>query len=564
MNWNIRKHDHEKAKLLAKATGLQPLTVAILISRGVDSLEKAVRFLKPEIGHLNDPFELSDMHPAVRRVMQAIDNREKILIWGDYDVDGTTGTVVLRHALHLLGARSEFYIPNRFTEGYGLNIPALEAAKERGCKVVITVDCGTRNHEAADWVREHGIDLIVTDHHEPDPIQGHPRAFAFINPKRPDCTYPDKNLAGVGVAFKFADALLRAGNRESESVSLLKIAAIGTIADVMDLSGENRVIVSLGLADLRKTANVGLKALMEAADCSSDMTSAHIAYRIGPRINAAGRMDAARTVVELFESEDFNTARNLARILDSRNRERQIMQEKLTQAALSEALAPGNRNFVVVSGDGWHRGVIGLAASRIADRLFRPTIVLSVENGTATGSGRSIPGFNLLEALNACSDILVKYGGHSAAAGMTLESEKIPTFRSRLNDFAGAIFGEDEIPRAIEVDALVSSATLSLDLIREIDLLEPFGSGNPRPVFATGGLCLRDDPFVMKEKHLKLNLYDDLGRRFEAVWWNGVEKSRGQTLKPGLSIEIAYTPELNSWQGNTRLQLVIADLKTDN
>ena len=564
MDWNIRKHDRVKADELARATGLRPLTAAILISRGVDTLIKVRHFLNPDLCHLNDPFTLADLGVAVDRISHAIKTSEKILIWGDYDVDGTTGTVLLRKAIRLLGAETEFYIPNRFTEGYGLNIPALDAAKKRGCKVIITVDSGTRNHEAADWASENGIDLIITDHHEPDAQKGHPGAFAFINPKRGDCHYPDKNLAGVGVAYKLADALLRRNIRIRESRTLLQIAAIGTVADVMDLSGENRAIVALGISDLRNSENIGLRALMETAGCSADMTSAHIAYRIGPRINAAGRMDAAGTVVKLFEAEDYPTARNLAETLDSLNRQRQAVQQEITDSALREAVDSSNRHFVVVSGEAWHRGVLGLAASRIAERLYRPAIALAVENGKASGSGRSIAGFDLLGALDSCADILVQYGGHRAAAGMTIESENIREFRNRLNNYTQGILGDDQVQRVIEIDALVSPETLTIDLVREIELLEPFGHGNPRPMFATRGLYLRQDPFVMKEKHLKLHLSDDKGRRFEAIWWNGVEKSQGQTLTSGLGIKIAYTAEIDSWQGNTRLQLVITDLKSDN
>lgn len=562
--WKIRKHDRGKAESLASSMGIHPLTAALLISRGVDTEESARRFLKPDISHLHPPRLLADMDIAVGRILEAAEKRQKILVWGDYDVDGTTGTALLRKALKQIGAESEYYIPNRFSEGYGINIPALKAALERGCDVAITVDCGTRSFEAAAWARENGLDLIVTDHHEPDEKLGFPPAFAFINPRRRDCSYPDKNLAGVGVAFKLAEALLRNMGRDTEVAPLLKIAAIGTVADVMDLSGENRAIVTLGLRDLRNTSNLGLKALMEVADCRSDMTSGHIAYRIGPRINAAGRMNVATDVVELLEAEDFTRARKLAGILNDRNRERQRMQEQITESALFETHGLLDHKFVVVAGEGWHRGVIGLAASRLAERLYRPTVVLSVENGKAHGSGRSIPGFNLLESLDSCSDLFDQYGGHAAAAGMTISSENIEKLRSRLNHFAQNVFGEGEIPQHLEIDAPVSSQSLSLDLIREIEMLEPFGAGNPRPLFATGGLFLRDDPFVMKEKHLKLHVEDSNGKRFEAVWWNGVEKSSGQTLKAGIGIELAYTAELNTWQGNTRLQLVIEDLKSDN
>src|SRR5687767_2788367 len=293
------------------------------------------------------------MRESVDRIFKAIDAHERILIWGDYDVDGTTGTVLLRKTLKILGGETDFHVPNRFTEGYGVNIPALQEAKDAGCKVVISVDCGIRSFEPVTWAKENGLDFIITDHHISDPTRGNPDAFAVINPNQPECDYPDKHLAGVGVAFKLAHALLREKQKEHLVPAFLKIAAIGTIADIMQLTGENRAIVALGLKDLPNTKNYGLKALMEVADCTSDMTSYHIGFRIAPRINAAGRMDVARHVIELFESPDFSAARSLAAILDSRNRERQQVQQRITELALLETENIGERHFIVISGEGW-------------------------------------------------------------------------------------------------------------------------------------------------------------------------------------------------------------------
>jgi len=303
---------------------------------------------------------------------------------------------------------------------------------------------------------------------------------------------------------------------------------------------------------------------MEVADCHSDMTSYHIGFRIAPRINAAGRMDVARHVVELFEAESFGEARRLAGVLDSRNRERQQVQQKITDLALLEAADCGQRSFVVVAGDGWHRGVIGLAASRIAERLHRPTIVLSMENGFAHGSARSIADFHLVNALESCSELFEQFGGHAAAAGMKLKNENIDLLRSRLDEFALGILTDDDLSPCLNIDALISAQNLDLSLVTDLGALEPFGAGNPKPVFTTRGLVVRSEPTIMKEKHIKLFLTDDGSRNFEAVWWNGVEKSQGQTLTPRSRIELAYTLEANSWQGNTRLQLVVEDLRADN
>ncbi|HSK70750.1 MAG TPA: single-stranded-DNA-specific exonuclease RecJ [Pyrinomonadaceae bacterium] len=546
---------------MANSLKVSPLSAALLISRGYETEEKAEKFLNPHISHLHEPNLLKGMKTAVNRVLKAIENQEKILIWGDYDVDGTTGTVVLRKALEILGAKTGFYVPHRFTEGYGINIEKLSEAKEKGYTLAISVDTGSRAFEAADWARENGMDLIITDHHLSDDAKGNPNAFEVVNPNQAGCDYPDKNLAGVGVAFKLAHALLREKGRENLIEHFLKVVAIGTIADIMKLTGENRAIVALGLQDLPRTKNYGLKALMEVAECRSEMTSYHIGFRIAPRINAAGRMDEALTVVRLFEAKSFEKAREYAETLDSRNRERQKVQREITELALLETKNICDKNFIVVVGEGWHRGVIGLAASKIAERLYRPVIVISLENGIGHGSARSISNYHLLKGLECCAEHFEQFGGHAAAAGLTIKAENIEKIREKLHEHASScLTAEDFIPE-IKIDAQVSSQTLSLNLIDELKRFEPFGAGNPKPVFATKDLFLVDEPFVMKEKHLKLRLADKDGKPFEAVWWDGAEKSKGQTLKPKTRIELAYTPEANTWNGNTRLQLVIEDLK---
>ncbi|HMU32962.1 MAG TPA: single-stranded-DNA-specific exonuclease RecJ [Pyrinomonadaceae bacterium] len=559
--WTIRKHDHERVQQFGRDLGVHPLVAALLIARGYDTREKADAFLSPSLKHLHDPFLLKGMREAVDRIQKAVRDGEKIMIWGDYDVDGTTGTVLLRRAFKLLGVESEFHVPNRFTEGYGVNIPALEEAKARGVSLVITVDCGIRSFEPLEWAKENSLDVIVTDHHLSDEARGNPPAVAVVNPNQTDCEYPDKHLAGVGVAFKLATALLSESGLENEIPGFLKIAAIGTVADVMDLTGENRAIVAIGLKDLLLTDNCGLRALMEVADCTSEMTSYHIGFRIGPRINAAGRMDVAKHVVELLEETDFVKTRQLASLLDSRNRERQQIQQKITELAFTEAAGHGSSNFIVVAGEGWHRGVIGLAASRIADKLYRPSIVLSIEDGIAQGSARSIPGFHLLNALEAAHDLFEQFGGHRAAAGMKIRSESISELRRRLSEYADSAFGAEDLVPELTVDAVLLPETIDLRLIDTISMLEPFGQGNPKPIFVTKGLTLREDPFVMKEKHLKLKLGSDTGRQFEAVWWDGVDRSKGRTLLRGSRIELAYVLEVNNWQGNRKVQLVVEDFR---
>lgn len=559
--WTIRKHDHDRVREFARQMNVPPLVAALLITRGYDTKDKADEFLTPSLKHLHDPFRLKGMREAVDRIQRAVRSGEKILVWGDYDVDGTTGTVLLRRVFKLLGVESEYHVPNRFTEGYGVNIPALEAAKERGVSLVITVDCGIRSFEPLEWAKENSLDVIVTDHHLSDEAKGNPPAVAVVNPNQPGCEYPDKHLAGVGVAFKLADALLREEGLEHETPGFLKIAAIGTVADVMDLTGENRAIVAIGLKDLLLTDNCGLRALMEVADCTSEMTSYHIGFRIGPRINAAGRMDVAKHVVELLEETDFVKARQLAALLDSRNRERQQTQQKITELAFAETAEHGLSDFVVVAGEGWHRGVIGLAASRIAEKFYRPAIVLSIEDGIAQGSARSIPNFHLLNALEAAQDLFDQFGGHRAAAGMKIRSERIPELRSRLSEYATATLSSDDLVPELQIDAVLLPETIDLRLVDALSALEPFGQGNPKPIFVTKDLILREEPFVMKEKHLKLKLESGSGRQLEAVWWDGVERSKGRTPRRGSRIELAYVLEANNWQGNRKVQLVVEDFR---
>ena len=563
--WTIQKHDREQVAKLSQSLKVSPLVAALLITRGFDTEETAHKFINPTFEDLHDPYLLKDMDKAVKRVLLAIENNEKILIWGDYDVDGTTGTVVLRKALEILGAQTGYHVPHRFTEGYGLNIEKLSEAKDKGYTVAISVDTGSRAFESADWAKANGVDLIITDHHLSDEKIGNPNAFAVVNPNQIGCEYPDKHLAGVGVAFKLAHALLREKGKENIVKGFLKMVAIGTIADIMKLTGENRAIVSIGLRDLPKASNYGLKALMEVADCKSEMSSYDIGFRIAPRINAAGRMDEALTVIKLFEAKTFEKAREYAEILDSRNRERQKVQLEISQLALLEYIENGGsenqKHIAVIAGENWHRGVIGLASSRITDKIYRPSLVISLENGIGHGSARSIENFNLHDALEHCAELFEKFGGHAAACGFTIKRENIDALREKLNKYAAEKLSDEDLIPELKIDAVVSSQTLNLEIVQELKKLEPYGAGNPKPKFVTKDLILTDEPWVMKEKHLKLKLKDEKGKQFEAVWWDGVEKSKGQTLKPKTRIELAYTPEANTWQGNTRLQLVVEDLK---
>jgi single-stranded-DNA-specific exonuclease len=551
---------------LASTLGVSGVVASVLAARGVETEASARALLKPSLEQLHDPFLMLGMRESVGRVLRAVDSGERILIYGDYDVDGTTGTVVLRRALEFLGARTGYHVPHRFTEGYGIRQDVLERAKAEGYTLVISVDCGIRAHEPLEWAKQHGLDVIVTDHHLPDEDEGAPPAFAVLNPNQRGCTYPEKNLAGVGVAFKLAHALFGERGRESLVSGFLKVVAIGTVADVAQLTGENRTIVSLGVKDLHRATNPGLRALLEVSGCADSraLKAFDLGFKVGPRINAAGRMDAARAVVELFEAKEITEARRIAAQLDARNRERQVVQQEVTERAVVELELSGQEAtaVIVVAGEGWHRGVIGLAASKIAEKLHRPTVVISVdEDGAGHGSARSMEGFHMLDALTSCADLLEGFGGHAHAAGLGIRREQVSELRRRLNEYAADVVCEDEkgVP-CLEYDVELPPEALDLELCNELEALEPHGAGWPRPIFITRGLRVVGEPRVMKEKHLKFNVNTSEGRVHECIWWRAAER-KAATPRPGECIELAYVMEANSWNGRTRLQLVVEDLK---
>lgn len=564
--WIVREQDPQHAASLAKSLGVSPIISALLLARGYADLESAQAFLKPSLDQLHDPYQMLGMGAAVARLLQAIDREEPILIYGDYDVDGTTGTAVLLRALSLLGARTGYHVPHRFTEGYGIQQPALEKAAREGYKLVVSVDCGIRAHEPLYWARDNGLDVIITDHHLPDEGEGVPPAYAVLNPNQRGCTYPDKNLAGVGVAFKLVHALFRERSRESVVPAFLKIVAIGTVADVAKLIGENRTIVALGLKDLANARNPGLRALMEISGCGdgSGMRAYDLGFRIGPRINAAGRMDAARAVVELFRTRDNAEALRLAEHLEQRNQERKQVQAEIIARAIKELESGANENqqthVAVIAGEGWHRGVIGIAASKIAERIHRPCVVISLDENIGHGSARSIEAYHLLNGLTDCADLFEKYGGHSHAAGLTILPERIGDLRRRLNAHAASCLSDDDLLPQLGIDAELEAQQVNYQVARELGALEPFGAGNPRPVFLTRRLKMLSEPLIVKEQHLKMRLAGADGRPLEAIWWNCME---GLAQLPAVNshVDAAYTIETNVWNNEVRLQLVIEDLK---
>lgn len=564
--WVVRQTEDGPAAELSAQLGVTAIVANLLVSRGYGNYDAAKNFLNPSRDQLHDPFLMLGMPEAVERVLRAIDQKEPILIYGDYDVDGTTGTAVLLRALRMLGATAGYHVPHRFTEGYGIQQPALEKAAHDGYKLVVSVDCGIRAHEPLVWARDNGLDIIITDHHLPDEDEGSPPALAVLNPNQHGCSYPDKSLAGVGVAFKLVHALFRERGKESAVPGFLKMVAIGTVADVAKLVGENRAIVALGLADLPRAVNPGLRALIEIAGCGDDneMTAYDLGFRIGPRINAAGRMDAARAVVELFEASEKEAARRLAEHLDTRNRERMEAQREIFNRAIEEFESSGTDMSLcyaaVIAGDGWHRGVIGLAASKIAERLNRPCVVISLDGDTGHGSARSIEAYHLFDGLTSCRDLLEKFGGHSHAAGLSIHRDRIADFRRRLNEHAASCLTEDDLAPSLSIDAELDAKELGFQLAQDLRTLEPFGAGNPRPVFVTRNFRVLSEPQIIKEQHLKLRVSGANNRPMEAIWWRGVEEVE-RPPQMNDHVDLAYEFEANRWQGDIRLQLNVQDMR---
>jgi single-stranded-DNA-specific exonuclease len=546
---------------LARELKVSPLVARLLAQRGLTEPAAAQAFLHPSLDQLHAPERMAGMSFAVERLRRAKEQHEKVLIYGDYDVDGTMAVVVLLTALRMLGTEVEAYVPHRLTDGYGMRAPVIEEAAAKGFRVVISVDTGIREHAPLERARELGVDCIVTDHHEPD---GHlPPACAILNPRRADCGYPEKSLAGVGVAFKLAQALL--GDRMTERLllSFLKVVSIGTIADVVPLLGENRVIARFGLEGLRQPAQSGLSALIELAGLAGKAISAgDVGFRLAPRLNAAGRMENARDVIDLFTLPDAARTREIAERLERLNRERQRVEEEMLRTIveqLDQRTDLHEQRTLVLSGDGWHRGVIGIVAQRVVERYHRPALVIGIEDGVGVGSGRSIKSFHLLEALTEVSDLFQRFGGHAQAAGFAMTCEGIPELTRRFEEYARTALKASDLAPMLRVDAPVDLADVDWPLYQELIQLEPFGMGNPTPVLCAWGVRLAAAPRVLREKHLKLRVGNG-ARTLDALGWGWAQ--RAPSLEAGNLVDLAFTLEQNNYQDMASLQLIIKDVVT--
>lgn len=590
MRWITRPIDESRAAALRVAlcdsgvtsalkisAGALPVLADLLVRRGMNDVEAATRFLAPSIEHLHDPLMMSGMKAAVDRLEAAIERREKILIYGDYDVDGTTAIVILKTAIELCGGVADFHVPHRIREGYGMRDEVIERAASDGVRLIISVDTGIRAFAAAETAQRTGIDLIVTDHHLPG-SDGVPRALAVVNPNQEACNYPCKYLCGAGVAFKLAQGLMQRrleGRDQSRLLmSFMKVVAIATIADAVPLLGENRVFAKLGLDGLRRPVNAGLKALIEVAKLGDGrtLTSTEVAFRIAPRLNAAGRMDVARDVVELFSVKDLERAREIAGRLDQLNADRQDEERRIMESIeqrLKEEPALRESYCVVVDGEGWHRGVIGITATRVVERYGRPTLVISREGEEAHGSGRSIPAFHLLDALESCHELFSRYGGHAHAVGFALPCANLAVLRSRLDAYARDRLSLADFEPQIEFDRELPLNETTPELHRALALLEPFGMENPEPVFMAREVRLMAPPQNVKDKHVRLRVApagngNDSGWRshvtFKAMGWRLRESCDLLELLAGDRLDIAYTLGFNDHPEFGGVELTLRDV----
>jgi single-stranded-DNA-specific exonuclease len=563
--WEHLPCDEADVARLGQELAISPITARLLCIRGLSEVDGAKRFLSPSIEDMHDPFALADMDVAVDRILAAIARKERIAIHGDYDVDGVTSTVILRRALEMLGADVVHFIPERLRDGYGLQPAALDRLHADAVRLVISVDCGIRGVEAARHACALGLDLIITDHHEPDTEL--PQCVAVINPKRHDCAYPDKNLAGVGVALKLVQALCTRSGRTSWIPAFVKVAALGTLADVVPLVGENRIIAKLGLGLLSKGPHkVGLRALLDASGLlNQEIDSYHVGFVIAPRINAAGRMSTPDIAARLLLAGDEGMreeAKQLAEQLNSENVRRQEEEAAIVAQArkvVEADLDVGSRTVIVVAGEGWHRGVIGIVASKLVDAFHRPAIVLSIDGDVAHGSCRSIPSFSILGALESCGDLMTKFGGHKMAAGLTIEASKIRELRARVNEYADACLGPDDLRPRLWIDGALQFRGISAQVASELSALAPFGAGNPTPLFKATNVEIIDGPRRIKDRHLKMAFKQD-GRVLRGIAWRALERE-SFVAEHKAAIDLAFSLEQDTWNGEKFLQLSIADFK---
>jgi single-stranded-DNA-specific exonuclease len=576
--WHLLPHDEAAVGRLSRELGVAPVVAQLLLNRGLARDADARRFLDSPLAGLHPPQTLPGVTEAVELLFDAIRQRKKVCVYGDYDVDGTTGTAILKRVLQVAGVKADIYVPNRMEEGYGLNEAAMEQLAGEGVQVVVTVDCGIASVREARAAQRLGLTLIVSDHHEM--TESLPDAAALVHPRLPGTSYPFGHLSGSAVAFKLAWALaVKVCGSEKVSVPFrealldgVALASLGVVADVVPLLDENRIIVKHGLARLRQQPPVGLKALIEAAGLKigDELRASDIGFKLGPRMNAAGRLGCARLVVDLLTTTDAGHAAQLARFLEEQNIKRQTLEREMVRTAreMVSAIPLDYTPALVLANPHWHAGVIGIVASRIAELYGRPTLMISLtkagendERIVGRGSGRSIPGFALNEALRACSDLLLSHGGHQQAAGFRILPDNIDAFRERFYDHARRFFPEGPPTPTLTLDAEVPLAALAVKLVKDLDRLEPYGSANRKPLFLASGLQVEGEPRKVGQGERHLSFRVRQGGTFLKAIAFGMSDRVEELMSRGGTCCLAFTPKINEWQGRQSVDLQIEDLK---
>ena len=557
------KPDSEIVSSLATSLNVDSKLASLLAQRGITTFDEARHFFRPEFSDLHNPFLMKDMDKAVARLEQAIAAGENILVYGDYDVDGTTAVAFFYTFLSTFYTHTDYYIPDRYKEGYGISFAGIDFAEANNFSLIVALDCGIRSNDKVKYATEKGIDFIICDHHLPG--EETPGAAAVLDPKQPDCNYPFKELSGCGIGFKLAQAYAQKNNIAfTELEKYIDLVAVSIAADIVSITDENRVLTFYGLKKLNENPSNGLKSIIELNNLKRELTISDVVFIIAPRINAAGRIASGKQAVELLISSSTDNHGAMALGINQTNTERQVLDKDITEHALNmvaESKVLQKRKSTVLFHETWHKGVVGIVASRLIETYYKPTIILAVEDGYATGSARSVRDYNVYEAIEACSDLLEQFGGHKYAAGLKMKVENVAAFAERFEQVVSKTITEDMLTPCIEIDDELKLDNINEKFLRILKQFAPFGPGNMNPVFMTKNLSCKKAPFVMKEKHLKLSICESNNdnHTIEAVAFNMIEHV--ESLSSKMPFTICYTVEENNWNGKTSVQLNVKDVR---
>jgi single-stranded-DNA-specific exonuclease len=558
--WEINAVEEEKVATLQKELKINPILCRLLVARGITNYEEAFQFFRPKLTHLHDPYLMKDMDKAIDRIEKAMENQEKILVYGDYDVDGSTAVALVYSFFLRIYANLGHYQPDRYSEGYGISFKSIDFAAENGYTLIIALDCGIKAMDKVKYAKEKGIDYIICDHHLPE--ETIPEAVAVLDPKRPDCEYPYKELCGCGIGFKLVQAYAKRHRElEDEVYSLMDLLAVSIAADIVPMTGENRVMMHFGMKLINSNPSVGLKALLNVAQCDKILNVTDLVFVLAPRINAAGRIQHANYAVELLLEKDESAAKLKAAAINENNITRKDLDKDITAHALSlikedEKLL--SANSTVVYDESWHKGVIGIVASRLIENFYRPTVVLTESNGKVVGSARSVKGFDLYAALEACQDYMIQFGGHKYAAGMTMEMEQVAAFTQRFEEVVATTIEAGSLHPVIAIDAEIEFDQINEKLFDTIEEMAPFGPGNMRPIFVTREVRDSGNSKIVKEEHLKVEVFKSGQRSMRGIAFGMADKMDYKQRKT--KFDICYQLQINEWNGNRTVEMLVKDI----